>query len=340
MIYMGRMNCGISAADGRDPGQRGPLTQPEDHLPIGRYRLFFRGPSGAQARGYLGSAWRGVFGHALKGLVCVTKCGECRECMLYRSCVYPYVFDTPGPVAPAKLRGYEAVPHPFLLEADWRKAKGEGGQQVGVTLFGRANQYLAYVLLALRTAGEKGVRPLGPLSLEKVEQEQAVGCGNWASIYEGEGPVRAAAPSTVTVPELPEGGGDGVELEVLTPMRLRRRDEYVTPDSFDFAALFSNLLRRISLLTYFHADRPLETDFAGLTARARGVEIGSSKLRWQEWTRYSSRQQTRMQMGGLMGTVRIGGTPGDLWPYLWLGQWTHVGKGTSMGLGRYRIVGR
>jgi CRISPR/Cas system endoribonuclease Cas6 (RAMP superfamily) len=27
----------------------------------------------------------------------------------------------------------------------------------------------------------------------------------------------------------------------------------------------------------------------------------------------------------------------DYWPYLWLGQWTHVGKGTSMGMGAYTI---
>jgi CRISPR/Cas system endoribonuclease Cas6 (RAMP superfamily) len=25
------------------------------------------------------------------------------------------------------------------------------------------------------------------------------------------------------------------------------------------------------------------------------------------------------------------------WPYLWLGQWTHIGKGTSMGMGAYTI---
>ena len=27
----------------------------------------------------------------------------------------------------------------------------------------------------------------------------------------------------------------------------------------------------------------------------------------------------------------------EFWPYLWLGQWTHVGKGTSMGMGAYTI---
>ena len=62
-------------------------------------------------------------------------------------------------------------------------------------------------------------------------------------------------------------------------------------------------------------------------------------MEWREWTRYSSRQQERLQMGGLVGEAEIEGRDLEpFWPYLWLGQWTHAGKGTSMGLGRYRIV--
>ena len=43
-------------------------------------------------------------------------------------------------------------------------------------------------------------------------------------------------------------------------------------------------------------------------------------------------------MGGLVGSVTL--RLHDLevfWPYLWLGQWTQVGKGTSMGMGAYTI---
>jgi CRISPR/Cas system endoribonuclease Cas6 (RAMP superfamily) len=43
-------------------------------------------------------------------------------------------------------------------------------------------------------------------------------------------------------------------------------------------------------------------------------------------------------MGGLVGSVHLEmrGLE-DFWPYLWLGQWTHAGKGTSMGMGAYTI---
>jgi CRISPR/Cas system endoribonuclease Cas6 (RAMP superfamily) len=45
-----------------------------------------------------------------------------------------------------------------------------------------------------------------------------------------------------------------------------------------------------------------------------------------------------MQMGGLVGEIVVELAEGSpLWPYLWLGQWLHAGKGTSMGLGHYTI---
>jgi CRISPR/Cas system endoribonuclease Cas6 (RAMP superfamily) len=45
-----------------------------------------------------------------------------------------------------------------------------------------------------------------------------------------------------------------------------------------------------------------------------------------------------MQLGGLMGDLIIAGPAiAHFWPVLWVGQWTHVGKGTSFGLGAYRL---
>lgn len=123
-----------------------------------------------------------------------------------------------------------------------------------------------------------------------------------------------------------------------TPLRLKRANRLVTPEHFGFADLFGNLLRRISMLTYFHTDTPLETDFRGLVDRAREVATVQADLQWHDATRYSSRQDATMQMGGVLGVLDIAAD--DLepyWPYLWLGQWTHAGRFTTMGLGRYRI---
>jgi hypothetical protein len=46
-----------------------------------------------------------------------------------------------------------------------------------------------------------------------------------------------------------------------------------------------------------------------------------------------------MQFGGLIGGLTLDGPAlPDLWPAFWLGQWTHLGKGTAFGLGGYRVI--
>jgi hypothetical protein len=273
--------------------------------------------------------------------VCVTRERRCEDCLLYRSCIYPYVFETPPPPGAAKMRRYTAAPHPFVLapmdgDATGRTLGVGTPLALGLTLFGRANAYLPYFVHALQRAGEKGLgKGRGRLVLAAVEQEAACGSADWRTVYESEDRLRPLGAQTPPIPLPPRGVST---LTFATPLRLRREGHNVPSHDLRFSDLFGSLLRRISMLTYFHTDTPLETDFAGLVRESTRLPLTEADVRWREWSRYSSRQQTRMQMGGITGTVQVDLTGHDgLWPYLWLGQWTHVGKGTSMGLGRYAI---
>ena len=47
-----------------------------------------------------------------------------------------------------------------------------------------------------------------------------------------------------------------------------------------------------------------------------------------------------MTLGGVLGTWALHGPPETLaatWPWLWLGQWLHVGKNATFGLGGYTL---
>jgi len=303
-------------------------------LAIGRYRLTFQAPAARTTTASLGSAWRGAFGHALKHAVCVTHQPECARCMLYRGCTYPYVFETPPPPDAEKMRKYPAAPHPFVLvlpNQDMLR-NDDGSAALGINLFGRANEWLAHIVFALQQAGQQGVGPGRPkYCLSNVEQLTARG---WIGIQHDTG---VLVPDAVRMPCMPAAPAR-VRITMETPLRLKRADRLVTPEHFGFADLFGNLLRRISMLTYFHTDTPLETDFRGLVDRAREVATVQADLQWHDATRYSSRQDATMQIGGVLGVLDIAAD--DLepyWPYLWLGQWTHAGRFTTMGLGRYRI---
>lgn len=303
-------------------------------LPIGRYRLLFERDSGQSFTGYQGSAWRGALGHALKQTVCVTRLKHCPDCLLYRSCLYPYIFETPPPLNAEKMRRYTAAPHPFVIEPPLAEEQDDQGiYPLGLILFGRANRQLPYLIHALRRAGIEGLgKRRTPYTL--IEVQQAPDFSDiWRTIHITGGPC-SPLPEWVPLPPDPPGR---ITVCLLTPLRVKRAEQLVGVEDFGFADFFAGLLRRISMLTYFHTDTPLETDFRELTALAREIPLLETSLHWQDWTRYSSRQKTLMQMGGLMGVFRV--SPGNtLWPYLWLGQWTHAGKGASMGLGRYRII--
>ena len=310
-----------------------PVTLP---LPVSRYRLRFVAEEPLRLPAYAGSAWRGAFGHALKRLVCVTREPRCPDCLLYRSCSYPYLFETPPDPAVAMLRKYPAAPHPFLLEppADTRRPLVAGEETVlDLTLFGRGHHYLPYVLHALGQAAERGVgTDRGRLTLTGVSQQTTSG---WISIHQPDGPLTPLPPMIPQPPPIP----NRLTLVIKTPLRLAVDNDHVTPETFRFTHLFGSLLRRISLLIAFHGDRPLETDFAALARAADAVPLATTRLRWRDWTRYSSRQRTAVPMGGLVGELELAGVSLEpFWPWLWLGQWTHAGKGAVMGLGRYRLA--
>jgi len=97
------------------------------------------------------------------------------------------------------------------------------------------------------------------------------------------------------------------------------------------------LVRRIALIREFHGAGPLELDFHALGAAAE--QLTSEKdLVWRDWTRYSSRQQQKIALGGVVGAWRIRGDLAPFLPFLHLGQWLHVGKEATFGLGGYRLL--
>ena len=303
-------------------------------LPLARYRLSFRAAVDLRLPAYTGSAWRGAFGRALKHLVYITDEPSCSSCPFYRSCIYPDLFETPPDPSVGKLSKYSAAPHPYLLIPDDCHGRVVAGRTltVDVHLFGHGNRHLPYVIHALHQAGQRGLgRDRGALELLGVAQADGE---DWRPIHAPGGDLSPLPPTVPVTPPCPER----LTLRLLTPLRLNSENRLVSQDRFRFHHLFSSLLRRISLLTAFHTDDPLETDFAGLTQAARAIELSDARLHWHEWVRFSSRQDTLVKIGGLIGEVELSSPNLEpFWPYLWLGQWTHAGKGAVMGLGRYRI---
>lgn len=113
-------------------------------------------------------------------------------------------------------------------------------------------------------------------------------------------------------------------------------------DRPEFHILARSLLRRVSSLLYFHHGTRLDMDFRGFISQAETVRLAALNTRWVDWERYSSRQDTRMKLGGLVGTATYEFNDARLaeffLPWLVLGEYVHVGKGCTFGLGCFTVA--
>ncbi len=302
-------------------------------IPVNTFRFNFKTDGVVRLPRYPGSAWRGALGHALKKTVCVVRNTPCNACLLKTVCIYTYLFETQPPLNSEKMRKYNAAPHPFVLQFPTIDTDDEIDYRLDVVLFGHGQRYLPYIVHALLKAGQDGIggqrQVFNLLKIDEINMK-----GSLTTIYQAGELAAQALAENPTTPEMPK------QLEIIfhTPVRIKQDGKNVTPREFTFAAFFNTLLRRISMISYFHTDTPLEIDFAAITQTAKSVDWQTKQLEWYDWTRYSSRQETEMNMGGVIGRVSLAmqGLE-EFWPYLWLGQWMHVGKGTSMGMGAYTI---
>lgn len=315
--------------------------EPSRSLPITRLRLHFIATTTVHLPAYQGSTWRGLFGHLLKRTVCVTRIARCNDCSLYHSCVHASLFDTPVPLNTKKMRHYTHAPHPFVFELPWQaRTTLQPGDSihVGLNLFGNALQQLAYIVAAFQKIPSISVgKNKGRLQFQSLEVEQHPGQRDWQTCWQADSPDSLLKTTNRQPLAPPAQPLQGIHIELHTPLRLSENNRNLRAEQFQFHHLFRNLLRRVSLISYFHTSQPYETDFAAITRTARALEIHDKQLKWHDWTRYSNRKQRHIKMGGLRGSFRIGTLPDEMWHLLWLGQWLHAGKGAVMGLGHYSL---
>jgi len=316
-------------------------------LRIGRFKIIVKPKHKLYLPEYKGSTLRGGFGQALKRAVCVTRSKECKDCLLKEKCVYSYIFETPPPTETTRLRKYPYAPHPFVIEPSLEeKEKYEKEEELSfnLVLIGKAIDYFPYFVLAFDRLGEFGLgRGKGKYWLKEVRSLKG-NSDNGYLIYSGEDKILNSSYALISGEDILEEckkyyGKRKITLNLLTPTRLKF-EEHLIKD-LEFHIFIRNLLRRISLLSYFHCGKEFKLDFKDLIEKAKKVKREDSNLSWYDWQRYSARQNTKMLMGGFIGKVTFsfdGTSPGQFLPFILLGSYIHVGKGTSFGLGKYEIV--
>lgn len=321
-----------------------------DKLTFGKYRLRYHINRPFEVPVYLGSVLRGKFGARFRRMVCSggSYQGPCRECICKGNCPYAKIFESYVPAGSARLRTHQDVPRPFVIEpplSTQRKFNQGEALEFHLILFGWAVQYLPYFIVAFRgiewigrDPAHSGVAPHGSLELAQVILvDEIKGCEYplWSSVN----PNRMAEGELLSGGDLmasfPAGSVNKMTIEFQTMTRLKAQDVYA--DAPEFHILIRNLLRRVSNLVYFYAGTDLDLDFRALIGTATSINLARNDTRWVDWERYSYRQERSMNLGGITGVARYAGTLEPFLHLLRLGEYTHVGKGATFGLGKYTI---
>jgi len=278
-------------------------------------RLRFSTQTTVATSRYSGSAWRGAFGHALKKLVCIFKSGHCEHCPLLVSCAYPMIFESHLTTDTAR-----GIPSPYTLYPVCEQRQ----VHLYLTIMGdKAIGFFPFILHALRVAGEQGVGRC-VYSFEVVEQLDA---GVWKPLQS-----QPVALSSM----LPQAAAHALTMNLITPVRFKHQGHFIRPDTLTLDLWIKALQRRLISLAGSWGNEAAMQQYCEIDVIG---EWQTPHFRWQEMERYSSRQQSAMKIGGVIGSVDLSAEQvQQLWPLLWLGQWTHIGKITTMGMGRYEMV--
>jgi len=324
---------------GKDP-VRGGYCESEFGVSLrnfwfGEFEFRIRAATELDLPPYKGSTFRGALGHALRKLSC--RCGEDAE----HTCAYGYLMESSA--LHAEKTEAQSPPHPLILEPvlDHKQIYTAGEEMFFKSvLIGNAIDYLTYMVLAVHRMGETGVgRGRGEFILKSVEAWNLVGK---ETMYSADEPLLSTSPPRITWRDIEdrassEGHVESVTLRFVTPLRFKSQGKLTGTAEMGFVPFMRNLLGRIARLGRYYCGWDERFDYRELVNMAEDVRVEDSDLRWRDWERYSSRQQTRMKLGGLLGYITFAGNLTLFLPYLMLGSHIHVGKNTVFGLGKYEV---
>ncbi|MDY0043909.1 MAG: CRISPR system precrRNA processing endoribonuclease RAMP protein Cas6 [Syntrophales bacterium] len=310
----------------------------------GKYRFSCILKSEAMLPPYKGSTFRGVFGTALKQVVCALKRQDCETCLLRKKCIYSLTFEVPPFDFPEGARKrIVSPPHPYVIEPDLdtkRIYKEHESFDFSLILFGESNDWLPYFIYAIEQIGKIGIgkkingkRPGFELATVRAEDGRTIYARQEQKIAEGEFFRFLQLDDFFR-----EGDGAITRLELILETPFRLKFDNKLESRLPFHVLIRAALRRISSLFGPYGTGEPSLDYRGLATRAEQVRVSLDEIEWTDWRRYSNKQDQAMFMGGISGTIGYSGALAEFLPLLRIAELVHLGKQTTFGLGKLRIT--
>lgn len=309
-----------------------------EEFSLAKYKFILQAQEDLILPSYKGSSLRGGFGITFKKICCVNRVESiCFDCSLRENCAYAYIFETSPSKDSDRLKNIKEIPRPFVIEPPLEvktKYKKDETLEFNLILIGKAIEYLPYFVFTFKELGNIGLgKGRGKFELFKIYNIKE------ELIYDAKDEILKNSDSKLDIFNLLSNFNNCSQLTLnfLTPTRIKIKNDLIVKP--EFYMLIKSLLHRLSALFYFHCQKELNLDYNLLISEAKKIRIKNDNLRWLDWERYSSRQDTKMKLGGFIGKINYEGDFRLFLPLIILGQFTHIGKNCTFGLGKYEIVG-
>lgn len=256
---------------------------------------------------YKGSMWHGWFGHAIKAV------SEPAFYALYQQ----HDHEQPKPYA---------INPGFDQKTEWRAGELI---QFSLRLFGAACDLQPIIVQALQQGEQLGIGA-ARTAVRLVAITAKGPAGDLATL--------SASPLADYLPVLTQPCKSLVLL-LNTPLRLKHQGKVLhNPQALTAELLAKQVRRRLMQLTkYWVTDDDMM--LKSITRQALAAEQSKVKasVYFEDWQRFSLKQQEFIPFGGFKGAIEIEQVPAALYSWLKIGEQLQLGGKTTFGLGCYNV---
>ncbi len=301
-------------------------------LDIIKYKLEFKALEKLTLPEYVGSTFRGVFGHALKQLSCMNLNENCEVCNLQKQCTYYSIFETKPPEGDiSPFPGMNHIPHPFILRPGFgfnKEILAGDIFSLELNVFGSFIDWSHYFLKSLQNMGRIGAgKGNGKFRLENITD-----CVSGSVIFQNDAWLKTPDKQTLTL----KGAENGqtIQMQITTLLRLVKKGrvvKYLTPE-----VLFKEASRRFKTMVHYYGELDNSYDYKTIIENAMNIQY-QSDMSLKKISRYSNRRRKYISIDGLTGTMILKNIPQVNHALLKVMEDIHIGKSTTMGLGQIKI---
>jgi len=251
---------------------------------------------------FLGSILRGALGYALKRVVCINPSYECNNCFAKDNCLFYDFYE--------KKNSF----HPFRFDFKLNQEKFD----FSLYLFEEATEKIPYILSSLhKLFNEIGIgKDRKKLTIDTIRCNDTI-------VFKENKFIDSALPKEFQI----DSFSSNATIEIITPLRMKYQNRLLKTKPPLEVLLQSIYNRYLELKQTQRAKLPFTPSY----------QEKENKIFFRELTRYSNRQKTKMQLGGIMGKITYENLDRQSFELLKLGEILGVGKQTVFGLGKIEV---